>query len=522
MKTSEHLFYLIKSLSKSEKRSFKIFAKQYSKRGENHYTLLFDAIDKMQIYDHKALIKAMSERSNAKMISTLKVQLNDLIMKSLRQNSSSYNYTLKLRQDIDYIEILFQKGLYPQAKKLLEKTVEFARMKEDYLALDQLSILEYNIALKQSNKEDLDHYVNITYPEVREARKTNDTLADFEFLSVKMRICLLEGATMERSETLQRLEDIISHPLMNVDITTYPKRCQLDFHAIWGHYHFVFDHPEEMYFHRKRVLEIMKDVDFEKRKWLTHARFLLVGLSTYKMFAAFDRELEEINKTIRSIPAQSRTQSFSDELDHTLNNIKLNRDMDAGDYSNTQHYISELETKYGDSSLQIDDNLRMVFFFNFIYAHLANKNYKKALFWSNEILNSPQMRDIRADAHGYVRMKLICINYGLEHYDMIRHLVKSAQRYLKKRDLENSVTSAFLRFANNHLTEPYSARKEECFDQIISEIEVLSLEESGKISLEYFNSLSWLRSIRNGTSMEIEEKKFFGKETRNDTLENEE
>ena len=43
-------------------------------------------------------------------------------------------------------------------------------------------------------------------------------------------------------------------------------KFELDFHIIWGHYHFVFDHPNEMYFHRKRVLEIMKDVDFEKRK----------------------------------------------------------------------------------------------------------------------------------------------------------------------------------------------------------------------------------------------------------------
>lgn len=507
MKTSEHLFYLIKSLSKSEKRSFKIFANQYSKKEENNYTLLFDAIDKMKVYNHQALVEAMSDRTNAKMISTLKVQLSELILKSLRHHASTYNYTLKLRQDIDYIEILFQKGLYPQAKKLLEKTVEFARQKEDYLALDELSILEYNIALKQSNKEDLDHYINVTYPEVRRARETNDVLAEFEFLSVKMRICLLEGATTSRPETLQRLQDIIEHPLMNVDINSYPKRCQLDFHAIWGHYHFVFDHPEEMYFHRKRVLEIMKEVDFEKRKWLTHARFLLVGLSTYKMFDAFDAELEDIHSTILSIPAQSRTQSFSDELDNTLNNIKLNRDMDAGDYSVVQTYISQLEEKYGNASLQIDDNLRMVFFFNFLYAHLASKNYKRALYWSNEILNNPNLRDIRADAHAYVRLQLICINYGLENYDMIRHLVKSAQRYAKKRNLENPLIVAFLRFANNHLNTPYSHQKSDFFDHIISEIEAMAKEESGKISLEYFNTLSWLQSVRNDTSMEIEEKK---------------
>lgn len=119
------------------------------------------------------------------------------------------------------------------------------------------------------------------------------------------------------------------------------------------------------------------------------------------------------------------------------------------------------------------------------------------------------MRDIRSDAHAYIRLKLVCINYGLGNYDMIRHLVKSAQRYIKRRDLDNPVPSAFFRFANNHLTEPFSVRKEAAFDQIIEEIQELGKEELGKISLEYFNTLSWLRSIRNQTSMEFEEKKIF-------------
>ncbi|NRA13288.1 MAG: hypothetical protein HRT57_15180, partial [Crocinitomicaceae bacterium] len=190
MKTTEHLFYLIRSLSKAEKRSFKLFAQQYSTGGTNNYTILFDAIDKMQSYDHNALVKGVKNKINTKNISTLKVQLSELILKSLRQHSASFSENLKLRQDIDYIDILFEKGLYPQAKKLLEKTFDLARYQENYLAMDRLSLLEFNIAIKQSNKEDLDHYVNVTFPEVSLARKTNDILAEFEYLAAKMRICL--------------------------------------------------------------------------------------------------------------------------------------------------------------------------------------------------------------------------------------------------------------------------------------------------------------------------------------------
>jgi len=509
MKTTEHLFYLIKSLSKAEKRSFKLFSQQYSKNNQNNYTLLFDAIDKMHVYDHKALIKILSGKLNTKNISTLKVQLSELILKSLRQNSASYSEKLKLRQNIDYIDILFEKGLYPQANKLLEKAYELAREYDDLIALDRLSVLEYNIAIKQSNKEALDHYIEVTFPEASQARKTNDVLAEFECLAVKMRLCLLESTSIGGSVTEQRLREIIEHPLMNVEIDKYPLQCQQDYHIIWGHYHYAFDHPEEVYRHRKRVLEIMNQTVVPTRIWLTHARFLLIGLSTYKMFKEFDTELDLIMKQIRQIPKQKQSASFLEELDHTLNNININRDMDAGNYTNILSYIDNLEIKYSDDSLQIDTNLRMVFYFNFMYTYVALGNYKRALKWSNEILNNPEMREIRIDAHCYVRLMTICIHYGLGNYDLVKSLVKSAQRYIKKQERDTEILNSILKFANNHFIEPYTADKKACFDAEVKQLTEISKNEEGKIALEYFDFLSWLKSVYQPESMEeIERAKY--------------
>ena len=55
MKKNEHLFYLIKSLSKAEKRHFKIFTDSEDKN--KNYILLFDEIDKQIIYDEKIIKK---------------------------------------------------------------------------------------------------------------------------------------------------------------------------------------------------------------------------------------------------------------------------------------------------------------------------------------------------------------------------------------------------------------------------------------------------------------------------------
>lgn len=502
MKTTEQLFYLIQSLTKAEKRSFKLLAKQYAKDGSNNYTLLFDTIDKMEKYDHQTLINKLRGKLNITSVSTLKVQLNELILKSLRQHSASYSQSLKIRQNIDYVEILFEKGLYQQCKKLIEKTKEAARNDANYLALDRLSIMEYNIALKQSDKSDLEHFVNVTYPEVAEARKHNDMLAEFEYLTLQMRLFLLESTSFGGNQTRERLNQIINHPLLKLDIENYPLHCQMDYHIIWGHYHYAFDHPDEMFFHRARVLEIAEQMNVPIRVWLMHARFLLIGLSTFKMFDKFDEYKAAIINKLDAIPSQKKSSNFEEEISNTLNNIQINRDLDEGNYSQILNYLEELEEKYSEDNFRLDDNLRMVFYFNFAYGHFSNGNYKKALYWVNNILNSSEMKSLRLDLHCYVRLMQICIHYKLGNYELIRPFVKSTLRYLKNQNRDISILTEFLRFANHHMIEPYNKSKEKAYNEATTQLRELATQEEGKIALEYFEFVTWLESEVENCSME--------------------
>ena len=51
MKPSDELHLLIKNLSMSEKRYFKIFSSRHVIAGENNYIRLFDAIEKQEEYN---------------------------------------------------------------------------------------------------------------------------------------------------------------------------------------------------------------------------------------------------------------------------------------------------------------------------------------------------------------------------------------------------------------------------------------------------------------------------------------
>ena len=55
-RSTDALFQLIKSLEKSEKRNFKLYAKRNSSSDDLKVVKLFDALDKMDTYDETLLL----------------------------------------------------------------------------------------------------------------------------------------------------------------------------------------------------------------------------------------------------------------------------------------------------------------------------------------------------------------------------------------------------------------------------------------------------------------------------------
>ncbi len=136
MKNYEQLFELIKSLTKSEKRTFKIYAKRQNSEVDLKFLILFDLLDKMSMYDEELLLKKAKGIKKAQ-LSNLKAHLYKQILISLRLVQINYNKDIEIREQIDYAKILFNKGLYKQSLKLLDRLKSQAeKYNLDLLTLD--------------------------------------------------------------------------------------------------------------------------------------------------------------------------------------------------------------------------------------------------------------------------------------------------------------------------------------------------------------------------------------------------
>jgi hypothetical protein len=138
------LFQLIHSLEKAEKRHFKLYIKRSSSKEDLKIILLFDAIDKLNEYDEKLLLKKLPSIQKVQLYN-LKAHLYKQILASLRLLKSTDSIDLQLNEQFDYAHILYKKGLFIQSLRILDKAKETARANQKFTFLTQVLALEKRI-----------------------------------------------------------------------------------------------------------------------------------------------------------------------------------------------------------------------------------------------------------------------------------------------------------------------------------------------------------------------------------------
>lgn len=136
MKPSDELHQLIKNLSMSEKRYFKIFSSRHVIAGENNYIRLFDAIEKQQEYNEQKIKASFSKEAFISHLPSEKHYLYNHVLDSLNAFHKDRTFLTRYCNILMTIEILYHKGLFDQCKKVIRKA------KVEAYSLEKFSILK--------------------------------------------------------------------------------------------------------------------------------------------------------------------------------------------------------------------------------------------------------------------------------------------------------------------------------------------------------------------------------------------
>jgi hypothetical protein len=133
MTPNDHLFQLIKSLTASEKRYFKLFAAKQTEGPKTNYEKLFDAYNKLpdgSSYNEEKFAESLKEKKLGKYLSDEKKYLTELVMKAMRHYSAEKKAEGRLADMIQEMNFLIEKGLFDQCAKIAEKAWDIAEERE--------------------------------------------------------------------------------------------------------------------------------------------------------------------------------------------------------------------------------------------------------------------------------------------------------------------------------------------------------------------------------------------------------
>jgi hypothetical protein len=125
-RTADELFQLIKTLEKGEKRNFKLYVTRNAASDDLKIIQLFDALDHAEVYDEESILKKNTS-IHKQQLSNLKAHLYRQILSSLRLIRIDQSIDIQLHEQLDYARILYNKGLYHQSLRLLQKIKELAK-----------------------------------------------------------------------------------------------------------------------------------------------------------------------------------------------------------------------------------------------------------------------------------------------------------------------------------------------------------------------------------------------------------
>ncbi|MEM6878665.1 MAG: hypothetical protein AAF544_08910 [Bacteroidota bacterium] len=182
----DQLWRLVKSLTKAEKRNFKMYATRAEANSNAKFVQLFDAMDRLEAPDDVLLLERLPVK-NGGQLSNLKRHLYGEIMTSLRLLYINKEIDIELRQQIDYARILYGKGLYLDALRMLERSKQKAvNHNQDILHLEILEFQKLiearHVTRSRQVKDKMDLLLN------ESARRSVISLQTSELINVNIQI----------------------------------------------------------------------------------------------------------------------------------------------------------------------------------------------------------------------------------------------------------------------------------------------------------------------------------------------
>lgn len=486
---SEALIYLVNSMTKPEKKAFKIASE--SSEGA-YYLMLYSLIDAKKDITSEQLRKEFSCQLPKASFDTsathlYKVLLNTML--DLRKDQDSY---YSLFDKILKTRILFEKSLYQECFNTLEKVKKNATACENYYALliSSRFELEYQLALNfygLDEKELLHKHFKVNET-LRIIQKINQQSALYELLKFRM---LHQGnARSEQQKTalndlvVSEMSIVSSSNIENFEISKLHQLFQANYLISVGDYKSAFRSFNELNNLQETNKHLWANPPIYYVLTLEGILDSLRSLHEYDGMAHFVQQLKKINTPFLSFNTNVVCLIFLYELFPFL---------DRGDFTACEHllktYDSTLLKKVHLLSLARNAELHLyltLIHFGLRDFHKAKKNLSKIIFTSRDYYYLPVFRTIR--------LVNLMILYQLQDTEFIKYESRSIKRDINAAGKGYKIEKMIISFVNKTHLPISGMKRKRLWESYQKDFNIIRHDAYEQQTLRLFDFSAWIES----------------------------
>lgn len=503
----DNLFSLVKSLTKSEKRQFKLYVGRLGVNANSKFLNLFNLLDKAKTYNEQAILE--SKIIKKQQLANVKAHLYKQILISLKLNPSHQNVRSQIREQLDFASILYHKGLYKQSLKILDKAKELAMANEEKNMAFEIVELE-KIIESQYITRSISTRADELAIQARDLSAQNVIASKLSNLSLQLYSIILKTGYVKNEEEGKVITEYFNDRLPKLKNKKIGFREKLWYYKAHLWYNFLLQDFLNCYRYASKWVDLFYQypnmINLNPVFFLKGNNYLLESIFFLKSKDKFVKKLNELNATV------SDSNFIKDENVATLvflytNFHSINQHFIDGSFDEGLALIPDIEKQLSKYESRIDPHHKMIFYYKFASLYFGAGYNKKSIEYLGKIISNKSL-SMREDLLCFSRVLNLVAHYeaGLDYH--LEALLRSTYKFLIKMNDLHEVQKEMIKFIRG-LQDIYPQDLKKAFKELLERLKVYEDHPYERRAFLYLDIISWLESkIENCTVQEIIQKKY--------------
>ena len=484
------LYDLIHSMSPSEKGYFRKFVAGYNRLDDKVYEYLFNLLDKQTTLDEDAVVTNLQTR--CKNLHTVRNHLYTQILKSLSSYASNKHLNFELREVLNQVEVLQNRGLHAQADKFIHYGIDKCDNTDSYA---------YQLLFIHQLKQNIQHQKETNKPALRKMI-SEKIIQSASFILHRQQILdgynksvdwlntnypLYDDTVREEAETLLLnlsnivINDDYGYSELNLLYAAMANICRLT------------NKLTDAIYYQQKTITLIETLDLVKMNRESSYSAALFNLGSMYFEHNHFKELEQLIHKMEQLQFQNKSAAL---INHTVVYVlRIHLHTGLNQYAEITQYVQDAISFFEQNNTV--PNLNFDFQIRLLGYYINTNQLNNAVDQVNFMLNHSYTHS-QPSFHIHVRLMQLIIHYELKNNVLLPSLYRSTYRFMNRYRHTYKTESTILNFLRRTLNSRDKQDTQKVLNNLLGLLETNAeqLEERGFFR-SYFDYIGWLRLKRN-------------------------